>query len=317
MKRPTIVQLATLCGTIAIGACTPSKNAKQSDESPTDAAPGSSSTTTDSSSASASSVTPPSKDAVTASLAFLEALDGLMKDFKPTATLSVGTPKKQSEADRQQQAIELAYRIDFDWKTRKTPPLPSTFGCFNTVRPNEGGYGPAGNGFHPGWAPLVKTKEDCEAGYAWGAPPGSGFVWMAKTPAKPSVFAYSNADVPPSDPPELMKRIEAAKLTIPARFFCRVLEMSSQGDRKIIKCVGTRAAWLRVSGTLAGVNLGDEASVPLADTHRDPDGVLSRAISNGGLGTWLVDADAATLKVEAAAKRPSSNDINADAAVGK
>jgi hypothetical protein len=56
------------------------------------------------------------------------------------------------------------------------------------------------------------------------------------------------------------------------------------------------------------INVGDEVSVPLAETHRDPDGVLFRVTERGG-SPWTVDADGTALKVDAPAKCPSKDEI--------
>jgi hypothetical protein len=56
------------------------------------------------------------------------------------------------------------------------------------------------------------------------------------------------------------------------------------------------------------VNVGDLVSVPLANTKRDPDGVLLKNVAGNNKG-WVIDADAGSLTVDAAATCPSMADI--------
>lgn len=278
-------------------------------------------------------------DPVAASLAFLGHLDALMKDYRPSlppvedegdilrcvtteaaqsnaeltkakATLNAHTAAAKKERARREDDFyktiyPVAFRIDLDWRTRKTAPVPATWRCFNT---SFNGYWDIRVGT---WAPATgqfQTKEGCDNHY--------GFEWRQFTPARPAVYLYSNSETPPTRPPELMRRLETAKLAVPQRFSCRVADVTLLGERRLVKCHGTSTAALRLSGAPGStLNVGDEVSVPLADTHRDPDGVLIRIPQPGSEAVWTVDADVATLRVDRAAKCPRVEEITS--ALGK
>lgn len=307
-----------------------------------------------SASGSSSSMTPagPPTDPAAASLAFLDQLEDLMRNYKPEllATHDAADPlrcvtteafdvdpqlratrskltrrldetaKNRSDQERLFWAsvYPVAFRIDYDWKTRKTSEILAEYGCFNQPGPQWGGQG---NGFYPGWAPRLKTKEACE-GYG-----GGDFHWRIKGPGKPSVFLYSGTADPPANPPELMRRMTAAGLATPQRFSCRVADAAPASGRTIIKCEPRAGgSQLRMAGESKRVNVGDLISVPLADVRREPDGVLLRvptqrssttrssyssddSAASRGRFVWMVDADWSTATVDASASCPSTDEV--------
>ena len=130
-----------------------------------------------------------------------------------------------------------------------------------------------------------------------------------KSPGHPAWFLYANSETPPTQPPEMMRRMETGGVKAPARFSCRVEDVIPEGTAKSIRCSSSRVpVSLRIAGDVKAVNAGDLVSVPLAGTKRDPDGVLfkSNPMKNGG---WIVDADAASLTVDAAATCPSMDEV--------
>ena len=276
---------------------------------------------------------PRTDEPVAASTAFLARLDDLMKDYKPElpeiedksdvlrcvttdaaknnpeigkAIASMRSQSAVAKEDRRRRAKEfydtaypLAFHVDYDWATRKTLAIPATYGCWNT---NSAQDHTGGNLFFRGWAALLETKESCES-YS-----GGEFVWRVKVPARPSVFMYSNSEAPPVLP-EMMRRMEAAAATVPTRLSCRVDDVIAEQERRTIRCrsAGT-ALQIRTSAALAALNIGDVVSVPLADTRRDPDGVLHKNVT-AKVPLWTADADAATVTVDSAAKCPSLDEI--------
>lgn len=134
------------------------------------------------------------------------------------------------------------------------------------------------------------------------------FEWRARVPARPSVFLYSNSEKPPTDVPELMRRLSAAGLKLPARFSCRVEDVATVGARRSIACRGAVASEIRVSGPLGRINIGDVVSAPLVDVKRDPDGVLFKDVASK-TPLWTVDADGSTVTVDVAASCPTADEI--------
>lgn len=295
-------------------------------------------------------------DAAAGSLAFLDQLETLMSGYKPEppATHDTGDALRcvtteafevdaklrearsklarrldeaaKARADQERafwtSVYPVAFRIDYDWQTRKTAEVPPVSGCFNTVVPNQGGYGPGGNGFFPGWAPRLKTQEECE-GYG-----GGDFHWRVKVPGRPSVFLYSGTNDPPTAPPELMRRMTAAGTVTPRRFSCRVADAVPAPGRTTIKCEPREGGpQLRMAGESKRVNVGDLVSVPLADVKRDPDGVLLRvpvtqrastprstrssedAGGPKGRFVWMIDADWSSATVEQPVSCPSIDEV--------
>ena len=258
---------------------------------------------------------PPKNGPFEDSLAFLARLDELMKDYHPLPATDDGSDvfrcvttdalasnkdlasarasrKQDAEAAkkererREREAALTAYRLDYDWKTRRTPAQAATFGCYSKS------FGE--------WADMEKSL--CEMGG------GKDTVWRERAPAHPAMFVYSGTEAEPTAPPELMRRIAAHRVTVPARFSCRVADVTSTKAHRTIQCAGGSRPSIRLSGSPPAINAGDEISVPLADTHRDPDGVLFR-VTERAEARWTVDADAAFVKIDAAAKCPSVEEI--------
>jgi hypothetical protein len=230
---------------------------------------------------------------------------------KPELAAARGTLEKrraESERVRASAYAEFAklapvqFRIDYGWKTRRVE-RPPVYGCWYS------GSMAAPAGWHPG------TKSQCDSWSNYGdncqqqdcavGQPIHG-DWKIKVPGKPAVALYTQRE-DQYQPPELMKRIESAGITVPPRFSCRVADVEGMKDLRQVACVGgSRPVMLRISGKMAEVNVGDTVSVPLANAQRDPDGVLS--MSTDGR-TWIVDGDGAQLTVDKAAQCPSTDEI--------
>jgi hypothetical protein len=225
------------------------------------------------------SASPPTQaDEVAVSQEFLAKLDALMADYKK---------------DARGPAYALDFHIDSDWATRKTASSPAVFGCWNSDRRDT----------RYGWAPLQRTKEECDSFSYINA---GVYIWKVKVPAREAVYLYSNSDKPPTEPPELMRRMNAAKLKAPARFSCRAEAVAKTTGGHVITCLGSTASVIRASSPLPHVNIGDVVSAPLADAKRDPDGVLSKDFGSKA-PVWTIDADGATVSVDVAITRPAAD----------
>jgi len=280
--------------------------------------------------ASASPNARPEGEPVVASGAFLTQLDDLMKDYKPElpvvedksdvlrcitsdaakndpdAKKAVAALKSQMDAARKERvrqerefydtAYPLAFHYDLDWAVRKSKAIPAQYNCFNVT------YGR--------WTspPPRIDQESCLNSPMAGV---ADFEWRARVPGRPEVFLYSNSETAPTQPPELMHRMDAAGVKALTRFSCRVDDVVAAADHKTVTCRSSGpSVALRVSGSLPAVNVGDVVSVPLANTKRDPDGVLLKNVgTKTGAGSWLVDADGASLTVDSAATCPSVAEI--------
>jgi len=299
------------------------------------------------SSSAASAPHPPSKegDAVAASLAFLAKLDELMKDYKPDVPVvedqvvedksdllrcvttdarrspdfqkaasklkkMADAAKKQADAAKEQRRrkeaefygsrYQLAFRYDLDWATRKGKAVPAQYACFNV------NYSAWTDSFV---RDVGVTREMCAANNHTPALMFSYLEWRVRTPGRSEFFVYSDSETAPTQPPEMMRRMDAAAVKLPARFSCRVEDVVPDGGVKVVRCASSRTpASLRVAGDVKVVNAGDLVSVPLAGTKRDPDGVLLKTnpVKNGG---WVVDADGPSLTVDAAATCPSMDEV--------
>lgn len=242
------------------------------------------------------------------SLAFLARLDELMKDYVPedpsdllrcvtsdavknnadlqkvAATLNQERKRKESEFFGPLYA--LAFHYDLDWQTRKDPASPPVYGCWGT-----------------GWIDLSEYSDQGKS-----VCKGMG-DWKVKSQGHPAWFTYSRTETAPTRPPELMRRMEGAGIKVPGRFSCRVSDVVSDKDRTTVKCgQGSSAPRVRLNGAVKPVNSGDVVSVPLADAKRDPDGVLFKTAGTRN-AAWIVDADAASVTVDAAATCPSIAEI--------
>jgi hypothetical protein len=183
-------------------------------------------------------------DPVAASAAFLEALDGLMEDYKPSLPVAVdgtdilrcvtteaasaneqirkakATLRKEIERSRQERrrkerefydsAYPLAFHIDLDWKTRLGKAVPPTYGCFCSEH---------------GWHDSDESRCSFDLN-----------DWKVRSPGRPPLFLYSNSETPPSRPPELMSRMETAGIKLPARLSCRVDDVLVDSDHQTIRC---------------------------------------------------------------------------------
>ena len=296
----------------------------------------------------------PPKDPVTESLLFLARLDDLMKDYKPVLpptddssdllrcitsdalttdptlqrSASALEGKRQASERRRRSAAEsflrdtvpLQYRIDYGWKERgaKAPPL---YACSLTTTYKE----PAGLAPETQWLDNLSTKTDCEGSGDDEALGAHGFAkfhyartWKLKAPEGAFLYTYSGTTDSPTNPPELMKRMDDGHIVALDRFTCRVADVFSSGTARFVSCstgILTPAA-LRVAGKPLAIHVGDIVSVPLAGTKRDPTGVLSKADVSRvteKVNAWVVDADAASVVVDHAAVCPSTEEILAAA----
>jgi hypothetical protein len=277
--------------------------------------------------------------------------------------------KRKEAAKRERESKErefydvvypLAFHYDLDWATR-TPPgkeaVPSVQPTQPTYRPAPPTYGcwvPRFRDFLPGADEKFCTSQ-APRGSDWrlrpAAPPVLLTPGSAGSPGRAALFTYTNSATPPTQPPELMSRMDAAGIKLPLRFACRVEDVVAEHERRTITCRSSaaRPIRLRISGELRSPNVGDVVSVPLADTKRDPDGVLFEipqsgpspsfgsafgtaiadafkgailaSLGDGGatsafgddgdrrMGAWVIDADGPSLTVDAAATCPSMTEI--------
>jgi hypothetical protein len=265
------------------------------------------------------------RDPVSASTEFLSKLEALMADYKPDLPVvedktdvlrcvtsdgaktnadvgkAVAALKGQTESARKERrrrerefydtAYPLAFHLDYDWPARKGKPVPPQYGCLNESTGR--------------WTSITDPDFCKNNPYS----SSYSFNWRVRIPGRPALFLYSNAEVPPTQPPELMRRMDAAGITPPARLSCRVSDVVGQQDHKVIECRAAGvAAVIRVTGSLGPVSVGDVVSVPLASVKRDPEGVLFKNVGAKS-GPWTVDADADVLTVDTAATCPSVEEI--------
>lgn len=258
------------------------------------------------------------------SQAFLARLDELMKDYTPAlaepvdntdlmrcttkdeaatnpelakAAAKLQGQRKASERERAGQAAAfergkwVQYRLDYGWKGRVAN-RPKTFGCWD---------------IHNYW--NGEEKHEC-----YRANGGTSKVHTTEV-----VRLYTGVPVTLPGafvPPELMRRVEAATLTVPERFACEVVQVSATTTGKRIACTEAGSAvYLHITGAMAVLHIGDIVSVPLRDSNRDPNGVLAKEPRGRDGPTWVVDADGATVKVDNAAKCPAVAEIVAATAV--
>jgi hypothetical protein len=258
----------------------------------------------------------PSNDPASVSLALLARLDDLMKDYVSTPTTStdetdvlrcttadelasntdLGKVVGSAKAKRRQAAADLdrnpwvQYRVDYDWKNRRDK-WPTKYGCWD-------------NDSHDWWT-EDRTDLNCY----------SKLNREPRPRAFREVFMYSRQDVSHADaalPPELMKRMGDVGLKLDERFSCLLADVTPSKPGKVVLCAGTKPAGvsLRLSGNTASqLHVGDLVSVPFRDTNREPDGVLSKAGTALGRAAWVVDADGSALRVDAAAKCPTVEEI--------
>ena len=269
----------------------------------------------------------PRPDRVAASAAFIASVETLMHDYQPTLPpvedktddlRCVTTDALKSNADlakvkaslvakvdaarraRDQKASEffakvypVGFRIDYDWKTRKTEPVPGISDCFNATTGK--------------WTRGLTATTCADNPYS----SMFQFEWRVKVPGTPALFLYSNSETPPDQAPEMMRRIETAKLKVPKRFSCRVADVLPETPRRIVRCesTGTPTA-VRVEGEVPPLNVGDVISAPLAETRRDPDGVLSRQrLAAKKAEMWVLDAAANDVVIDVPASCPSIQDV--------
>lgn len=286
-------------------------------------------------------------DPVVASLAFLAMVDKLMDGFVPALPASAddtdvlrcvttraldSDPKLKAAGEklvarrnkalkerekRMQELYALSFRIDYDWQTKKRD-IVAVYACCDT---------PDG----------VQNAGNCDSSYSAGECQQAMGLWAAIVPADIGKYLYTGSVQPPTTPPELMRRVQKAGLTIPARFSCRVddettermvgLTPSANADAfveknqefTIVDCTAPTGldVVLRLSGAAPNLNSGDVVSVPFAidatapgltlAVHR-PDGVLLRTMGERRL-RWTVDADATGLTIDVPAACPTVSDI--------
>jgi hypothetical protein len=273
-------------------------------------------------------------DPVLASLVFLGKLDKLMEGFRPSfsvdsdstdalrcvtsdalqtdpqlrmASEALKRKRDDGEKKRAQAAKEfyrttfpVSFRIDYDWKTHMTPAVPATFACHMVDEWND-------------MFIQVDGHAECDAVEARSTN-GTRTAWEQVAGGRPSAYTYSGTSTPPTEPPELMRRMTASGLEPLPRFSCRVRDVAADKDRKRVTCLSfsSPAPLLRISGALPSLHVGDVVSVPLATVRRDPDGVLLQLdvpVERQTVATWVVDADSTSLTVDHAASCPSSDEV--------
>lgn len=304
-----------------------------------------------SASASAPSATPRQApaDAAAASLELLASFDRLMEGYEPslppvedktdvlrcTTDLAVKSDKdlgqlaakaqadrtaaekvrRGAERDFRERVRPLNNRIDYDWKTHGGK-QPAQYGCW--------AFSPGG-GMAPGW--VTRPGYDRNAGDCADFARTAGNFgysiqtdWRVRVPEGAFKFTYSQTTEAPTAPPELMRRIDLAKIAIPGRFACRVDNVKPSDSFAVVLCQAPAdpAPLVRLSGELPNINVGDLVSVPLRDARRDPDGVLLKwdggsAFRKGKVAAlrWTVDSDGKSVKIEQAAACPASSEIRA------
>jgi hypothetical protein len=119
---------------------------------------------------------------------------------------------------------------------------------------------------------------------------------------------YSRDTIP--QPPELMKRMEAAQMVPVERLHCRVTDIvygpEREGSPQLIQCDGD-VLRLRVFGAASLAHIGDVLSAPLAGTHRNPEGVLAKTAGRDAY--WRLDLPGSDLKVESSVACKSDEQI--------
>lgn len=115
-------------------------------------------------------------------------------------------------------------------------------------------------------------------------------------------------------PPAMMTQMEREGVKAPARFHCLVVDVKREADNLRVTCESgaDEKSMILLHGAPPKLNAGDIVSVPLAGEKREPEGVLfKRNVQTGrpSTGLWVVDADAASMRVVAAATCPSMQDV--------
>jgi hypothetical protein len=285
--------------------------------------------------------------------AFLGLLDDLMKDFRPALPALKDTSdvlrclttdavdsdtdlkravmassnrlrnlkrdQKRKEQEFLAKAWPLAHHLDYDWQTRGQK-QEATSACFVQSEFIEGNYTGVGgplcfedeleNGWHDGLteaacSALARRKYVCHRVSA---------EWKQRTSEGKFIFTYSGTETAPAHPPELMARVDRAKMEVPKRVFCRVADVIPLGDKKLAVCKSSRpdAPVVRIASPTSSLHVGDLISAPLAGIRRDPDGVLfkmDRRIDGKKQSAWAVDAAGEAIKVEETAACPGREEI--------
>lgn len=251
------------------------------------------------------------------SLEFLAKIDALMKDYRPeftpiddttdrfrcvTSSSAKANPAiakalaasvahtEKAKAAREKKAEDfyasvypIGFHYDSEWRTRKTKGSAATFACLEDDDFND-------------W-----TKAECDRAFS--------AKWTVVSPARPALFTYSNSETAPTNPPELMRRMESAGLPLPARFSCRVHDVAEEGDHVFIRCVSSAPlAAIVASGVLPAINVGDVISAPLAAVVGGEDGVLFKRFG-GKMSWWSIVAEGPTITVDERASCPSLDDL--------
>jgi hypothetical protein len=126
------------------------------------------------------------------------------------------------------------------------------------------------------------------------------YDWKERKSSKTAkTFLYSGTET--AEPPILMKVVAAAHIEVPKTLACRVRDYGPDGDKRWrIKCSEPQNLNVVLAGKPVELHRTDEVSVPLADTPREPSGILRKE----GFGyykkygdTWVVEGDAPALVV--------------------
>jgi hypothetical protein len=189
--------------------------------------------------------------------------------------------RKQTKRDFFKRIYPVNFRIDYDWKNRTGLKKEVVYGCY------EGGSwsGPQGSR-----SACINWCDDYSC-------------WRLRTNRwveTPGIYLYSNNATP--EPPELMKRMKAAGVQTPERFYCVVKDAFTKGKKEPTHWITCESPWedepqLRLSASRSDVRRGDLVSVPLAGVKR-PEGVLLKVHKRWKTYLWTVDVVANTLKIE-------------------
>jgi hypothetical protein len=286
------------------------------------------------------------------SLDVLAALDKLMEDYKPTlpdatdntdllrcttdddlasnaalAGAAKGLAQQKAASEQARRAATAAFekgkwlqfRVDNGWITRIATTTRDA-GCMLNDGRGAVVMGEATNDLWdkvPG-ANIVAAALECrqsdmyQAGMVRWQAPASLDAWGNEAYDAVGQSLYSRTTEPAA--PELMKRIEASKFDVPARFSCRVDQVTrATGGARTVNCSGSgdsAGAYIKLSAsdTAPAYHIGDVVSVPLKDTKRDPSGVLFKEVWDR-TDHWVVSADPASVTIDVPATCPTIDEI--------
>ena len=218
--------------------------------------------------------------------------------------------RKQTQREFFRSVYPINFRIDYDYKSRiPVKKREVTYGCYE-----RGSWG----GPQSSRSACINW---CDDNSCWKLRSAGGFretrdiIFFSKADRqtiRTRVKQANNADPKPEsaesitlgltpEPPEMMKRMKAAGVQAPERFYCVVKAAFTKG-KKGTHWITCESPWegepkLRLSAPRTDVQRGDLVSVPLAGVKR-PEGVLLKVHKRRKTYLWTVDVAASTLKIE-------------------